>query len=70
MFGKFKYEYYISYFYSSNGVDGLGSTNLQRNRKINTDEDIASVINYIKNDCKCDDAILLSWRRLKFTKGE
>lgn len=64
MFKK-EYIYHVVYSYKKEIFNGTGTITMYRNRKMNTVEDIQSVVDYIKEKDNYDNVLILNWKKLK-----
>lgn len=57
---KLKYVYHISFGYSQNNIWGLGHTTLYRTNKIDSEDDIVSITDYIEKRYNCDNVVIIN----------
>lgn len=59
------YYYFVSYFNTSNGAFGFGSTEIQRESKITSIEDINSISELIKSNGNLKGVTVINFKLLK-----
>jgi len=63
---KLKYIYFVSYFYHDRyGPTGYGQVGLERATKLNTQEEVASVNDFLKKKYDFEKVVILNFIRLK-----
>lgn len=63
---KYKYTYFVSYFYSTaEGINGFGHSEICRKNKIKSFKDIDEIIDLIKMTNQFESIVILNYRRIK-----
>ena len=57
---KLKYIYHVVYYYANNNnfLSGYGSVTIHRQNKLDTEEEIKSLVKFIKNEYNLDNVII------------
>lgn len=62
---KFKYCYHVAYHWKKGSDTGFGTLILKRKDPLNTQEEIASTVNFIKQENSFENVLILNFIRLK-----
>lgn len=58
---KLRYVYHVVYRYANkdnNSLSGYGSVTIYRNKKLNTEDEVKSLVKFIKNEYNLDNVII------------